>query len=138
MLSPTPPRDSHQTGIPLLQQYIDNIQVTRSLSAPQNGPSSTVSALPDTNLQRVFRYVRRLSGIVGHELNPSTMTATSALNPAANRYLWAHGYQPGSIRLIQDMYERAMDVTSFVDELASAGIPIAEGEYIFSLIRGTP
>jgi len=66
------------------------------------------------------------------------MTINSALNPAVGRYLWAHGYQPGSIRLIQNMYERANDMDSFVDELADAGIPVTEGQYIFTLINGTP
>lgn len=66
------------------------------------------------------------------------MATSSALNPAANNYLWAHGYQPGSIRLIQDMYERARDMSAFVNDLAHAGVPIAEGRYIFSLIRGKP
>ena len=66
------------------------------------------------------------------------MNVHSALGPAVNHYLWAHGYQPGSIRLIQDIYERADDVDSFVDQLADAGVPIAEGRYISSLINHTP
>jgi len=66
------------------------------------------------------------------------MTTTGlALSPATNHYLWAHGYKPGSIRLIQGMYEGAEDMTTFVGELANAGIPIAEGQYIYSLIHGT-
>lgn len=58
------------------------------------------------------------------------------LSPAADYYLWAHGYQPGSIRLIQDMYERAENMDCFIDELAKAGVPVAEGQYIFTLIHG--
>jgi len=103
-------------------------------------PSPTTHTLPSTatraNAQRIFRYTRSLGGVIGHELTPSTMTINSAFSPATNTYLWTHGYQPGSIRLIQEMYERAPDVDSFVDELADAGIPIAEGNYIASLIVG--
>ena len=65
------------------------------------------------------------------------MAVNSALTPAANQYLWAHGYQAGSIQLIQSMYERANDADSFANELAVSGVPIAEGRYIFSLIAGT-
>jgi hypothetical protein len=103
--------------------------------------SFSTHMLPDTTEvmtpQHIFRHIRQLSGIVGSESTPSTMTSNSALGPAANLYLWAHGYQPGSIRLIQEKYERAESMASFVDELADAGIPIAEGRYIFSLISGT-
>ena len=103
--------------------------------------SFSTHMLPDTaevtTPQHIFRHIRQLSDIVGSESTPSTMTSNSALGPAANLYLWAHGYQPGSIRLIQEKYERAGSMASFVNELADADIPIAEGWYIFSLISGT-
>ena len=76
-----------------------------------------------------------MTGIVGCELVPSTMSVNMVLGPAADNYLWAHGYQPGSIQLIQRSYERATDMESFVNQLADAGVPIAEGHYVFSLIH---
>ena len=127
---------SQQQQLPITPS---NMRATRSPPAhPPQGPSPAVFAPQDTSHNRVFRYVRHLSGIVGFEYTPSTMTAAgSALSPAANHSLWAHGYQPGSIRLIQGMYKGAEDMSTFVNELANTSIPIAEGRYIFSLIRGT-
>ena len=57
------------------------------------------------------------------------------MGTAADSYLWAHGYQSGSIRFIQQMYETANGMDVFVAELAAEGVPIAEGRYIFSLIH---
>lgn len=62
------------------------------------------------------------------------MADSSPLGVRANNYLWAHGYQPGSIRLIQRAYESANGIDDFTTELGDAGVPIAEGRYIFSLI----
>ena len=132
----------HHIGTSSLQQRLPaapvNIQAMRNPQARQpQSPDPTVHMLSAATREHVFRYVRNLSGVVGHELTPSTMTTmSSALNPAINHYLWAHGYQPGSIQLIQEIYERARDMSAFVDDLAGAGIPIAEGRYIYSLIRG--
>ena len=99
--------------------------------------SHTLSHLTTgTGSRRVFRYVRNLSGIVGQELTPSNAMGSSALNPSATRYLWAHGYQPQSIRLIREMYERATDVDSFVDSFADTNISVAEAQCIFFLIHG--
>jgi hypothetical protein len=57
------------------------------------------------------------------------------LGTAADEYLWAHSYQPGSIQLIQEMYERAAGMDDFVDELAAAGLAMTEARYIFTLIN---
>jgi hypothetical protein len=48
------------------------------------------------------------------------------LGTAADEYLWAHGYQPGSVRLIREMYERATEMSNFVDELTAAGLAVTE------------
>ena len=89
-----------------------------------------------TGSRCVFRYVQNLSGIVSQELTPSNAMGSSALNPSATSYLWAHGYQPQSIRLIREMYERATDVDSFVDGFADTNISVAEAQYFFFLIHG--
>lgn len=107
-------------------------------------PSSSVvqtahHMLPDTALGQksgpVFHNIRYLSGIVGYKTTPTPRTNNLALGPAADDYLWAHGYQQGSIQLIQRMYERATRMDGFVAELAREGVPITEGRYIFSLIN---
>ena len=88
---------------------------------------------------RVFRHTRDLSGIVGFETVPSPRLKNLGLNTAANDYLWVHGYQEGTIHLIQQIYEMSTSVTYFSEKLAaSGGISIAEAEYIYDLIRGRP
>ena len=74
-------------------------------------------------------------GIVGYETKPTTRAnRSSSLGPAADDYLWAHGYQRGSVRLIREVYEKSGGMNDFVDELAGAGLAITEARYIFSLI----
>ena len=85
---------------------------------------------------RIFRHTRDLSGIVGSEDTPSPKVNNPNLNAATNEYLWAHGYQGGTIRLIQQIYEGSETVVSFMERLtASGGISIAEAQYIHSLIE---
>lgn len=54
----------------------------------------------------------------------------------ADDYLSAHGYRPGSIQLIQKAYEEADNVDDFAAKLSDEGVVIAEGRYIYTLIRG--
>jgi hypothetical protein len=69
-------------------------------------------------------------------MKPTTRTnQISMLGTAADDYLWAHGYQPGSVRLIREMYERAAGMSDFVDALTVAGLAMTEARYIFSLIN---
>lgn len=57
------------------------------------------------------------------------------LGCTADDYLWAHGYEPGSIRIIQQEYERADEVNDFVDNLAAAGMAVTEARYLYALIH---
>jgi len=92
--------------------------------------------LPHDNSRKViYRYKRSLEGIVGqyHTDDPTT-TVASALGPAADNYLHAHGYLPGTVRLIQQMFEVASTKEAFVEALAQQGVPVAEAIYLHSLI----
>ena len=54
----------------------------------------------------------------------------------ANEYFSAHGYLPGTMRLIQRVYEEAEDMNAFVDQLSGEGVPITEARYMYALIHG--
>ena len=60
------------------------------------------------------------------------MSVLSMLGNAANEYLWAHGYQPKSVELIQRAYEESPE--EFVQTLAAAGMALAEAQYLYNLI----
>lgn len=85
--------------------------------------------------QVIYRYKRSFEGIVGEHLvdEPSNIV-TSALGHAADEYLHAHGYFPGTVRLIQNFFEEAATKEEFVATVARHGIPIAEAAYLHSLI----
>jgi hypothetical protein len=68
-----------------------------------------------------------------HADDPATIV-TSALGAAADNYLYAHGYLPGTVRLIQQIFEAAPTKDAFVKNLAEQGIPVAEVIYLHSLI----
>ena len=53
----------------------------------------------------------------------------------ANEYFSAHGYLPGTVRLIQKLYEEANDMNTFVDRLSGEGVPITEARYMYTLIH---
>jgi len=93
--------------------------------------------IPEEQPQLTFRHTRVLTGIIGHETRPTARPSTTVLGAAADEYLWAHGYEPGSVRVIQRLYERARGMNEFVDELAAAGVSITEARYIFNLIHDT-
>ena len=59
---------------------------------------------------------------------------TSALGSAADEYLHAHGYLPGTICLIQKFFEEAPTKVDFVQKIAQHGLPVAEANYLHSLI----
>jgi hypothetical protein len=59
---------------------------------------------------------------------------TSALGQSADEYLHAHGYLPGTIRLIQNFFEEAVTKEDFVNTIVHNGFPIAEVVYLHSLI----
>jgi len=107
-----------------------------SSSATRPAQHTPPEPVPGRKSRPIFRNIRSLSGIVGCEITPTYRTNSSMLGTYADNYLWAHGYQPGSVHLIQQAYERASGVDDFANELASSGVPVAEGQYIFSLIDG--
>ena len=55
----------------------------------------------------------------------------------ADQYFLAHGYQPGTVRLIQKVYEEAGDMNAFVNHLSGQGVPITEAQYMYSIIDGS-
>jgi hypothetical protein len=59
---------------------------------------------------------------------------TSVLGQAADEYLHAHGYLPGTIRLIQNFFEAAASKEDFVNTIVQHGVPVAEAAYLHSLI----
>lgn len=139
----TPPRPAR----PLQQQTPATPSRTRTAPQVPASPSSSYSLAQMSpgivadriigGTRRIFRCVRTFSGVIGHEYTPTTMNITSSLNYAARYYLWAHGYQPGTISLIQEVYERAESQENFSHELYdNGGIPVAQGEFIYWLIRG--
>lgn len=114
--------------------------VHRPPSAPTE-PILTVTSTPTSlnvmqdNKKVVYRYKQSLEGIVGeyHADEPSTVVM-SALGQAADEYLHAHGYLPGTIHLIQNFFEEAATKDCFVNKVARHGVPIAEAAYLHSLI----
>lgn len=56
------------------------------------------------------------------------------LGNAANDYLWAHGYLPKSVELIQRIYQESQDAEEFVQSFAAAGMAAAEAQYLYNLI----
>jgi len=72
---------------------------------------------------------------VGHcYVYEAATIVTSALGSAADDYLHAHGYLPGTIRLIQRFFEEAATKADFVQTIAQHGVPVAEADYLHSLI----
>lgn len=92
--------------------------------------------MPQQEHQVVFRQLCDLSGVTGYEFSPTIQTnARSVLGVAADDYLWAHGYQQGSVNLIKRIYERTGRMDTFADQLSMEGVPVAEARYIYSLIQ---
>ena len=50
------------------------------------------------------------------------------MGTCADQYFSAHGYQPGTVRLIQKVYEEAGDMNAFVNHLSGQGVPITEAQ----------
>jgi len=74
------------------------------MSNVSNSPDS-----PQDGDRPIYRYKRSLEGIVGHCYEDEAVTiVTSALGTAADEYLHAHGYLPGTIRLIQRFFEEPL------------------------------
>ena len=83
----------------------------------------------------IYQYKRTFEGIVGEcNINEPATIVKSALGRDADRYLYAHGYLSGTIRLIQKYFEAALTRRDFVNTMAQHGIPVTEAEYIYSLI----
>jgi hypothetical protein len=147
-LSPPPFRrigpSYSQQQPPVILVYTENT-INRPIRSPWTSSSSTPiqptlqtlqDAVLDEQPQLVFRNVRSLSGVIGHETKPTSRSNTvSVLGAAADEYLWAHGYRPGSIRLIREVYEDSAGTNDFVDRLSAAGLAITEARYLFSLIN---
>ena len=75
-----------------------------------------------------------VSGVVHDETEVTPMSISSLLGNAADEYLWAHGYQPRSVDLIQQKYEQSNSVEDFSAALAAAGMAAAEARYLYKLI----
>ena len=82
----------------------------------------------------IYSYTRNLEGITGYKISPDPTAGGSALGVRANDYLTAHGYQAGTVNLIQQAYEAVTGMNEFVDRLSGGGLPITEAQYIYNII----
>ena len=94
-------------------------------------PATTSQPFP----QPVYSYIRNCTGIVGSRTSPSPSAGFLLMGMRANEYFSAHGYLPGTVRLIQKLYEEANDMNTFVDRLSGEGVPITEARYMYTLIH---
>jgi len=128
-----PSRHSLNTHTPCVPHY----RPTRFV-LPATIPSHSTAYLQPGPGIRVFHHIRDLSGIVGSESVPLRRSDNPNFNATANSYFWIHGYQRGTIQLIQQTYEASDSAASFAESIAvSGGISIMEGQYIYGLIKGT-
>ena len=134
---PSTPARSYSPSTLLPQQAL---RVHHTSSAPADLIFSTRKSTPpslDTadNDGVIYRYKRTFHGIIGqHSVNEPSTVVTSALGRAADEYLHAHGYLSGTICLIQKYFEETLTKDDFVNTIAQNGIPVAEAEYLHSLI----
>jgi hypothetical protein len=86
--------------------------------------------------QPVYSYIRSFQGIIGQRTTPPNPTKASLMGARADEYFSAHGYRPGTVQLIQTVYEDADDMDAFVAQLSRQGVAITEAQYMYSLIHG--
>jgi hypothetical protein len=68
----------------------------------------------------IYSYVRSLKGIIGYRTSPGAPAVGSAMGAHADTYFLAHGYQLGTVRLIQKAYEEADGMDTFVEHASGA------------------
>jgi nucleotide-binding universal stress UspA family protein len=94
--------------------------------------------VPRPPTEPIYSYVRNFKGVIGYKTSPgSSSTKDSVMGAHADDYFSAHGYQPGTVRLIQKAYEEAEEAGVFVDRVSKEGIPIAEAQYMYNLIHNS-
>ena len=102
------------------------------------GPLSLQTLHPAAVLQPlsrpIYSHIRDCTGIIGSSTSPSSSTTSSLMGTRADEYFSAHGYRPGTVRLIQKVYEEASDMNAFTDKLSRQEIPITEARYMYTLI----
>jgi len=94
------------------------------------------SVVPRLAPRPIYSYIWNLEGITGYKAFPDPTTGGLALGVRANEYFTAHGYQTGTVNLIQQAYEAASGMNDFVDQLSGGGLPITEARYIYDIICG--
>ena len=57
------------------------------------------------------------------------------LGPAANKYLWFHGYTPSAIQQISFVVQSYEDEHDFIDFLQPQGMPYTKLKYLWDLIQ---
>ena len=93
--------------------------------------------MPRSPSEIIYSYVRNFKGIVGYKTSPGSPARDSVMGTYANDYFAAHGYLPGTVELIQKVYERAGGADAFVERLSEEGVPIAEAQYMYNLIHNS-
>jgi hypothetical protein len=79
-------------------------------------------------------YIRTFKGIIGHTTSPLFSAGGSMMGAHADAYFSAHGYKSGTVRMIQRAYKEADGMDAFVNRLSGEGVPIAEAQYMYTLI----
>lgn len=97
----------------------------------------------DSSSQPIIRhYNRSLSGITGtvfvgeSDIVDLDSPPTGVLGPAAEKYLFAHGYQASAIWSIIHAFREGYSIQDFTNYICARGMPLLEAEYIFELISG--
>lgn len=101
---------------------------------PASSTHSTGLPLPLGVPRPIYSYIRNFEGITGYKTFPDPARRGSPLGLRADEYFTAHGYQAGTVNLIQQTYETATGMNEFVDQLSGRGLPITEARYIYNLI----
>lgn len=122
-------------GFQQLAAQFEQLQVT--------SPSPYQSAgSPSPSPPIALHYTRSLSGITGtvfigesHNFDLDSPPA-GVLGIAAEKYLFAHGYQASAIWSIIHAFREANSSQDFTHYLCARGMPLLEAEYLFELISG--
>ncbi|KAG2126011.1 uncharacterized protein EDB93DRAFT_1257814 [Suillus bovinus] len=122
-------------GFQQLAARFEQLQVT--------SPSPYQSAgSPSPSPPIALHYTRSLSGITGtvfigesHNFDLDSPPA-GVLGIAAEKYLFAHGYQASAIWSIIHAFREANSSQDFTHYPCARGMPLLEAEYLFELISG--
>ena len=105
---------------------------------PQPWPApihQTMGPVRHAEEAQVYRRICTISGsFVRNEYEISPMSISSLLGSAVDEYLWAQGFEQGSVDIIRSTYERSPNRRGFIKHLSGAGMVAAEAEYLHKII----